>query len=623
MSIKLKRLIGILLSAALVLGMMSWMRLTAYAEGSGVSYLDWDKTTESFVEKSCDYYTVITDSENIVNWQDGWYVVPENTTVTINGQTLYSGDVHLILCDGATLKCNKGISCDFSQDCKSNLTIYVQSTGDRTGVLETKSEYNALYGRDGLITINGGIIKSTGNGVGGYTIYADYVNDEKICSITIRGGRVEATSKSSAAAIRVSRGTLVISGGVVKAESSHNAIENESGDIFISGGKVEAISTDYYAAYILDGNITITGGEFLATGVGGLFADGTIRITGGTVTASAGDTEYYFGIRSTEDIEIGDDLTIMAGDAAPGTDVTATFATNHDQKWVHIEKPVEKNASSGEVKAVSGLVYDGNAKALVKVVSVEGGIFMIRLGTDGEWTETIPEATAFDTYTVYYYIKGDESHTDTGSETSPMGSVNVTIKCSYSNEWVAGKWYNKDGTQTYEYIGGWKKDGNDWMYADTSGWYAKSRWQKIEGKWYYFDQKGHMMRDVYQQGIDGKIWYVGKNGTWDGKSSLIGWQHSGKGWWFGLYGEDYLKNTWKMINGYWYYFKADGFAARNEFLKGYWFNDNCTQTDSKVYSWHKTAKGWWYGVTGGWYAKNATYTIDGKAYTFDKNGYMK
>ncbi len=74
---------------------------------------------------------------------------------------------------------------------------------------------------------------------------------------------------------------------------------------------------------------------------------------------------------------------------------------------------------------------------------------MYRLGTDGEWTEDIPEAVAFDTYTVYYYIEGDGNHKDNGSKTEPMGSVDVTIKCPYSNEWVDGKWYNKDGSQTY------------------------------------------------------------------------------------------------------------------------------------------------------------------------------
>ena len=338
-----------------------------------------------------------------------------------------------------------------------------------------------------------------------------------------------------------------------------------------------------------------------------------------TLTNPAGNTAGTWGWADAATTDVG-----VAGSHTFKANFTPDDTVNYkSMSNVDITVTVEKAESSGEVTAVSGLVYDGTVKELVKAVSVEGGSFMYRLGTDGEWTESIPKATAFDIYTVYYYIKGDGNHKDTGSKTSPMGSVNVTIKCPYSHEWVAGKWYEKNGTQTYEYTGGWKKDGNDWMFTDTSGWYAKNRWQKIDGKWYFFDQKGHMTKDSYQKGEDGRIWYVGKNGTWDGKTAVIGWKQDSKGQWFVLYGNEYLKNTWKMINGQWYYFKANGYAARSEFVKGYWVNDNCTQTDPKIYSWHKTEKGWWYGVTGGWYAKNATYIIDGKSYTFDKNGYMK
>ena len=67
----------------------------------------------------------------------------------------------------------------------------------------------------------------------------------------------------------------------------------------------------------------------------------------------------------------------------------------------------------------------------------------------------------------------------------------------------------------------------------------------------------------------------------------------------------------------------DGYVAQNEFVNGWWCNKNGVQSDPVKYSWHKTSKGWWYGVSGGWYAKNATYTIDGKSYTFDKMGYQK
>ena len=95
------------------------------------------------------------------------------------------------------------------------------------------------------------------------------------------------------------------------------------------------------------------------------------------------------------------------------------------------------------------------------------------------------------------------------------------------------------------------------MYVDASGWYPKNRWQKIDFNWYFFDREGHMLKDAYQKGASGKIWYLGKNGI---------------------------------------------------------------QSDPVKYR-HKDSGGWWYGVKGGWYAKDAAYIIDGVARTFDRDGY--
>ena len=62
----------------------------------------------------------------------------------------------------------------------------------------------------------------------------------------------------------------------------------------------------------------------------------------------------------------------------------------------------------------------------------------------------------------------------------------------YSNEWVKGLWYNKDGSQTYKYKLSWKHNSKGWWVEDTSGWYPKNQKQKIDGKWYSFDAKGYM-----------------------------------------------------------------------------------------------------------------------------------
>ena len=186
----------------------------------------------------------------------------------------------------------------------------------------------------------------------------------------------------------------------------------------------------------------------------------------------------------------------------------------------------------------------------------------------------------------------------------------------YKNEWVDGKWYDKNGKQSYKYKADWKKVGKNWTFVDESGWYAKNQWQKIDGKWYFFDKKGNMESSCYRQGC-----YLTKSGAWDGKAKAKGWKQDKKGWWYGLTGSSYLKNSWQKIDGNWYYFKANGYVAQSEFVQGWWVNKNGVQSDPVKYSWHKAGSKWWYGVKDGWYAKSATYTIDSISYKFDKNGY--
>ena len=166
--------------------------------------------------------------------------------------------------------------------------------------------------------------------------------------------------------------------------------------------------------------------------------------------------------------------------------------------------------------------------------------------------------------------------------------------------------------------GKWHKDSKGWWFGDDFGWYAKNQWQKIDGKWYFFDKEGYMEANAYRQG-----YYLKANGAWDGKTKVTGWKQDSKGWWYSLGGKNYLKNGWKKIDGNWYYFKATGYIAINEFVQGWWLNKAGAWKDPVQCSWHKSGSKWWYGTKDGWYAKSKSYTIDGKKYTFDKKGYTK
>lgn len=74
--------------------------------------------------------------------------------------------------------------------------------------------------------------------------------------------------------------------------------------------------------------------------------------------------------------------------------------------------------------------YDGTEQILATAGTTAIGTFYYRLGEDGEWTTTIPSATEPDTYNIYYYVKGDATHNDIGSEEIPAGYIVSTPKAA-------------------------------------------------------------------------------------------------------------------------------------------------------------------------------------------------
>ena len=131
----------------------------------------------------------------------GWYFVEGN--VLINNKVLLNDNVHLILCDGATLTVNEDIYAGISGN--YNLTIYgqtngtgkliVHSTSDKAidckafklygGNLETGCTYGIYSATD--VVIDGGVVTATGTD---YGIYG-------VDNVTISGGKVTATGATT------------------------------------------------------------------------------------------------------------------------------------------------------------------------------------------------------------------------------------------------------------------------------------------------------------------------------------------------------------------------------------------------------------------------------------------
>lgn len=156
--------------------------------------------------------------------------------------------------------------------------------------------------------------------------------------------------------------------------------------------------------------------------------------------------------------------------------------------------------------------------------------------------------------------KSDKS----SSQNANGGSTDNSVSPNYSNEWVDGKWYNADGSQTYGPTMTWKSNGSGWWIEDSSGWYPTSTWQKINGQWYYFKADGYMAADEWVNG-----YWLNSDGSWT-YGGVGSWHLGSGGWWYGDTLGYYAYSCWEKIDGNWYFFESTGYIATNKYIDGFW-----------------------------------------------------
>ena len=284
-------------------------------KSSPVSYLD-----ENDAAQTCDAYEVVT--ANDAQWTTGWYVV--NSDVTINQRIPVNGDVKLILTDGHTLTVNGGIHVTGDD----RFTVYGQENG--TGKLTATATNNLGAGiggngstttsaqdgeNGGTIVIAGGTIKAvggdnpqdTGSPCGGAGI-GNGNGASNGGSVTIYGGKVNATGGVGNAGIGGDGSTIHILGGTVDATSGRGGAaaiggtNGAAGTITITDSTVTANGTngtgigsgsDGHGGTITITNSTVTASGDLGAGIGGGYGEydggsgGNVTIVNSTVTASS------------------------------------------------------------------------------------------------------------------------------------------------------------------------------------------------------------------------------------------------------------------------------------------------------------------------------------------------
>ena len=407
-----------------------------------IKYLDAEGNVCSIEEG---YYILDASTAEVV-LRDGWYVATHD--VTLNGRTSVSGDVHLILANGVTVKAPKGIQVSAG----NSLTIYQYA---EQGELETvgklivddpHSNFAGIGGNggtsrtdrgdSGVITINGGYISTKGgdyaSGIGGGN-YGDG-------TVIINRGTVESVGGYDASGIgggQYGRGTVTIKDGNINASGRTYCVGigggySGFGAVSISGGTI--VATGYIACGIGGGeygggcNVTISGGTVTAKSSGydaaigsGIYSYNTqtvITITGGNVTANGGEKAAGIGSGAYSSVQ---SITISGG-------VVCAYGG--------------KNAAAiggGASDTRGGTSYYGCANAItitggqVQAVAGEGGIGIgssdlckqpgeITLG----WTDTTDSITATNYLGTVKVVDGKALTDGTGNYKGSLTDTQLT-----------------------------------------------------------------------------------------------------------------------------------------------------------------------------------------------------
>ena len=217
--------------------------------------------------------------------------------------------------------------------------------------------------------------------------------------------------------------------------------------------------------------------------------------------------------------------------------------------------------------------------------------------------------------TTGWYLMNGTWYWVNGNGSLATGWINVGGTWYYMGEngamktgWyhVKGAWYYSNGIGAMQT--GWLNRGGTWYYLTGSGamatgwinlggtWYylnpgngdmVGSGWHLINNKWYYFGGSGAMYSNRwignYYVGGNGEMmtntwvgsYWVGADGKWIPNydpDANANWVKSGNTWYYQRPDGNRLTNSWKRINGSWYYFGADGAMTTGwKYVDGYKF----------------------------------------------------
>jgi hypothetical protein len=231
--------------------------ISAVCNMPAVTYLDMNGEEQTVTD-----YALLTGSES--NLLDaGWYVV--DGTLNYSHGFSFKGDVHFILKDGAKLNIGTeqnsvsgvGFGCSGQYNCSIN--VYGQSTGNNNGQLNIYSTGSPVWAYNGNFNCSSARL----------TLKTPY-STPALWALDLTGN---------------GKGNIILKDATANVTTQAVAIYANGGNVTINGGEVIATGNGYAiqatSSTANTGNVTINGGKVTATAIGN---HGICSSTNGTIT---------------------------------------------------------------------------------------------------------------------------------------------------------------------------------------------------------------------------------------------------------------------------------------------------------------------------------------------------
>ena len=356
----------------------------------GIPYID--ENGKEQIRKPGDY-TVLTEdnkpNENgIINLPGGWYVVQGK--VKYASQVKFSGEVHLILADGAEMVIES--KSRFGIYALNNLTIYGQSgQGGILNVTAKGSFVCGIYSSNGRITISGGSVTATGTNYPG--IYGDK-------GVSISGGKVTATGPNEGISSYSGNITLGWTNSTDYIYANGYSISDYEKHVSIAEGKAFKDEKGYvYRGTLTKGQVSDFKGQKLEpfegvsvsfvdnfSGASDVFAeiavDGEGHVSApskhpfhsgyafvGWFTSPEGGSEFDFTVKVTENTTAyahwNENTPVEYIDENGGTNETKNYILFTNDIYVEDDLPGGWYVVEGEVKYTNQVKFSGDAHLIL------------------------------------------------------------------------------------------------------------------------------------------------------------------------------------------------------------------------------------------------------------------